>query len=202
MNDLAQYESIPIEKLRDKVMDDLVKQYSLERVNLDEFERRTDLISKAATRGEMITQIADLPALPLEPGERKASASNATNAAWRVSDDRSPRQSDVCVAIFGGSDIKGVWRAPRRLATLCVFGGSNIDLRKAIVPADGLTISCMCAFGGVDIIVPPGMRLQVRGMGIFGGFDRTNNEVDDPDAPTIVVDGIAVFGGVSVRIRA
>jgi hypothetical protein len=40
-----------------------------------------------------------------------------------------------------------------------------------------------------------------RGAGIFGGFDRTNNEVDDPDAPTVVVEGLAIFGGVSVKIR-
>ena len=70
-----------------------------------------------------------------------------------------------------------------------------------MVPAEGVSINCLCIFGGVDIIVPPGMRLHVRGMGIFGGFDRSENQVDDPTAPTIVVEGIALFGGVSVRIR-
>jgi hypothetical protein len=202
MNELAQYESVPIEKLRDKVMDDLVKHYSLERVSLEEFERRTDLVSKASSRGELIAQVADLPSLAEEGRTRSASAQSTPRGAtsWRV-DSTTVRQNDVAVAIFGGSDFKGVWRAPRRLSTLCVFGGSNIDLRKAIVPEEGVTISCLCIFGGVDVIVPPGMRVQVRGMGVFGGFDRTNNEVDDPYAPTIVVEGIALFGGVSVRIK-
>jgi hypothetical protein len=204
MDELSQYESAPIEKLRDRVIDDLVKHYSLERVSLEEFERRTELISKASTRSELIAQVADLPPLAIEPGERAPRPDHQprVEASYRIDSASSVRQSDLAVAIFSGSDLKGVWRAPRRLTTLCVFGGSNIDLRKAIIPEDGITISCLCAFGGADIIVPPGLRLTVRGMGIFGGFDRTSNEGDDPDAPTVVVEGIALFGGVSVRVKS
>ena len=196
---LRRYESVSIEKLRDRVMDDLVKHYSLERMDLSEFERRTDLVSKAATRGEFIAQVADLPDLPEERGEARAPRVS-DQAGWRVA-SADARPNDYSVAIFGGSDFKGVWQAPRNLTSLCVFGGSNIDLRKAVVPKEGVAISCLCLFGGVDIVVPPGMRVRVRGIGIFGGFDRTANEVDDPDAPTIVVEGIALFGGVSVRVR-
>jgi hypothetical protein len=201
MRDLARYESGPVEALRDRVMDDLVKQYSLERVDLDEFERRTELVSKAATRGELIAQVADLPDLPAEGEKRPEARAPAAGSAWRVN-ARDPRPSDFAVAIFGGSDYRGVWQAPRALTTLCVFGGSSIDFRKAVVPPEGVTISCLCLFGGVDVIVPPGMRVHVRGIGIFGGFDRTSNEVEDPEAPTIVVEGLALFGGVSVRVRA
>lgn len=199
MNDLSQYESLPLDRLRDKVMDDLVRHYSQERVSLEDFERRTTLVARAATKAEMLTQVADLPALSAEAGRAATSPSKA--ATWRVSAGRS-RPSDVSIAIFSGSDFKGVWQAPRNLTSLCVFGGSNIDLRKAVVPPEGVNISCLCLFGGVDIIVPPGMRLYVRGIGVFGGFDRTSNEVDEPEAPTVVVEGLALFGGVSVRVRA
>jgi hypothetical protein len=203
MKDLAQYESIPVDKLRDRAMDELVKHYSIESIDLNEFERRTDLVSKASTRGEIVAQLADLPELPADkrPGQAdRAARPAARGAGWSIASG-SVRANDVSVAIFGGSDFKGVWRAPRQLSTLCLFGGSNIDFRKAIIPEDGVTISVVCAFGGADIIIPPGIRLVVRGVGIFGGFDRANNEVDDPDAPTIVIEGIAVFGGVSVKVR-
>ena len=203
MNDLALYESIPMEELRDRVMDDLVKHYSLERVSLEEFERRTDRVSKASTRGELIAQVADLPAIEDEGrGDRAGRARPAEGAERRPSLYSGARESDVAVAIFGGTDFRGVWRAPRRLNSFCLFGGINIDLRKAIIPEEGLTISCTCAFGGVDIIAPPGINLVVRGMAVFGGFDRPHNDVDDPLAPTVVVEGIALFGGVSVRIKA
>jgi Domain of unknown function (DUF1707)./Predicted membrane protein (DUF2154). len=204
MNDLAVYESIPTDRLRDRVMDDLVRHYSIEHIGMEEFERRSSIVAKAASRGELIAQVADLP--DLEPENAPKDARPAKRAAkpsaqgWAVATGN-VRQNDVAVAIFGGSEFKGVWRAPRRLANMCIFGGANIDFRKAIVPPEGVVVSCICAFGGADIIVPPGMRVTTRGIGIFGGFDRANNEVDDPDAPTIVVEGLAVFGGVSVKIR-
>ena len=200
MNDSARYESLPIEKLRDRVMDDLVRQYSLERVDLPEFERRTDIVSRAATRSELIAQVSDLPGLPNEGRAAARTSASPGAAGWRVGSENA-RPNDYAVAIFSGSDFKGVWQAPRSLTALCVFGGASIDFRRAIVPEEGVTVSCLCLFGGVDIVVPPGMRVRVRGIGIFGGFDRTENEVEDPAAPTIVVEGLALFGGVSVRVR-
>ncbi len=197
MRDIAQYDTVPLETLRDRVMENLVSQFSLERVDIDEFERRTDLVSKASSRSDLIAQVSDLPDLPAgKPG----AADIPSTASWRVSSENA-RPSDFSVAIFSGSDIKGVWQAPRSLTSVCVFGGANIDLRKAVVPEGGLTISCLCVFGGVDVTVPPGMRLRVRGVGIFGGFDRTANEPEDTDAPTVVIDGLALFGGVSVKVR-
>jgi len=192
---------MPTDQLRDKVIDDLVKHFSRESIDLAEFERRTELATKASSRGELIAQVSDLPAIP---AERRPDAGSRPRAAqqgsWSIAQGE-VRQNDYAVAIFGGSDFRGVWRAPRRLSALAVFGGSTIDLRKAIVPPEGMTISCACAFGGVDIVAPRGMRVQTRGMGVFGGFDRADNEPNDPYAPTITIEGIAFFGGVSVKIK-
>jgi hypothetical protein len=203
MKDLVRDESVPMEGLRDRVMDDLVKHYSLERVSLEEFERRSDRVSKAPTRDEIIAQVADLP--PIDPERRKKGDIQARGAAIserRPSVYSGARESDVAIAIFGGTDFRGAWRAPRKLNSLCLFGGIKIDLRKALIPEEGLTIVCACAFGGVEVVAPPDINLVVRGMGIFGGFDRPNNEIDDPMAPTVVIEGIALFGGVDVKIKA
>ena len=41
-------------------------------------------------------------------------------------------------------------------------------------PEEGVTISCLCLFGGVDIVVPPGMRRSRHaGSASSEGFDRT-----------------------------
>ncbi len=199
MNDLTGFETVPMEQLRDSVMEGLVRHYSLENLDLDEFERRTEQVSKATSSSELLAQISDLPELPSQRGET-GTVSSTGSTSWRIASGN-VKPNDFSVAIFGGSDFRGAWQAPRNLSALCVFGGSSIDLRKAVVPAEGVTINCLCVFGGVDVIVPPGMRLHVRGMGIFGGFDRSDNQVDDPIAPTIVIEGLALFGGVSVRVR-
>ncbi|HOX33185.1 MAG TPA: DUF1707 domain-containing protein [Spirochaetales bacterium] len=204
MKDLAKYEVLAPAELRDRVMDELVRHYARESLELEEFERRTELVSRARSKAEILAQVEDLPSLPAEEAPRPAAAGPSRRAAapgrWRV-DGEGGRAQDLSLAIFGGSDFTGSWRAPRQLASICVFGGSKVDLRQAVLQPEGLRISCLCLFGGLDVIVPSGLRVVTRGAGIFGGFDRRDNEPEDRDAPTVVIEGLALFGGVSVKIR-
>ena len=56
-------------------------------------------------------------------------------------------------------------------------------------------------FGGVQIIVPPGLAVEVHGTAIMGGFQNVNRAPahPDPDAPLLRVHGLAFMGGVDVR---
>jgi hypothetical protein len=57
-------------------------------------------------------------------------------------------------------------------------------------------------WGGVDVIVPPGMNVECHGVGILGGFDQTGEgQPRDPTAPTLRVTGVALMGGVEVTVR-
>lgn len=124
----------------------------------------------------------------------------ASPAGWKVATE-TPSDHQAAVAIFGGAERKGVWRAPRHLETFCLFGGAEIDLRKAVVPREGMVIGAFAVFGGVDIIIPPDMRVEVSGMGIFGGFDH--KQTDAPEsAPLIRIEGLCVFGGASIKIKS
>jgi hypothetical protein len=57
--------------------------------------------------------------------------------------------------------------------------------------------------GGVHIIVPPTLAIDVGGVGIAGGFDHLARRADyaDPEQPLLVVRGLALMGGVSVETR-
>jgi hypothetical protein len=54
-------------------------------------------------------------------------------------------------------------------------------------------------FGGLDIKVPAGIEVRDQVMGIFGGSDVTDLGDHQPGAPTLVIKGLALFGGVSVK---
>jgi hypothetical protein len=116
---------------------------------------------------------------------------------------RGAGQEDVIrsTAIFGGpklvstaQNLKGAWLT-------AIFGGITLDLRGARPDPGGAAINATAAFGGIDILVPKGWRLSVRSTPIFGGLeDKTDHsEPPAPDAPTLHVDAVALFGGVEIK---
>jgi predicted membrane protein len=106
-------------------------------------------------------------------------------------------------AIFSGGKRRVESPDFRGGEVLAIFGGFEIDLRKAQMPAGEAVIDINATFGGVEIRVPETWRVSVKGMGIFGGFeDKTvpPRPVEGaPPPPHLVVSGYAVFGGASVK---
>lgn len=87
---------------------------------------------------------------------------------------------------------------------IAVFGGIEMDLRRAII-ADSVkevVIDANATFGGIEVKVPETWRIITRGFGIFGGYeDKTipPTPQDGASAPTVVITGYAIFGGVAVQ---
>lgn len=80
------------------------------------------------------------------------------------------------------------------------MGGGEIDLREAHFAGPEVVITCWAVMGGVNIVVPPGVEVDVRGLGIMGGFDAGEDGVPgDPGAPRVIVKGLALMGGVGVE---
>jgi predicted membrane protein len=84
---------------------------------------------------------------------------------------------------------------------LAIFGGAELDLRKAATKRDQVIIEANAFFGGVEIRVPDAWRVELRGTGIFGGYADETMQAVSPEIrrPVLIVTGSAVFGGVSVK---
>jgi len=108
-------------------------------------------------------------------------------------------EPDRMVAVFGGVTRKGRWRIRKHTQALAVFGGMDLDLREAIFEDPVVEISGFWCFGGLDIKVPAGMEVREQVVGIFGGTDIGDLGERQPGAPTLVIKGMALFGGVNVK---
>ncbi len=62
-------------------------------------------------------------------------------------------------------------------------------------------ISIGCYFGGIEIIVPPGVNVVSKAISIFGGIENKNPGILDPNAPTVVVSGLVIFGGATIKVK-
>jgi hypothetical protein len=79
----------------------------------------------------------------------------------------------------------------------------DLDFREAIMPPGVTELKIFAMWGGVEVIVPPGLNVECHGVGIMGGFDHAPEGVapTDPTAPTLRITGVALMGGVDITLR-
>jgi hypothetical protein len=149
------------------------------RLTLQEFSQRVEQAYAARTRGELERVAGDLP------------------AAVRRSRKRRRR---FLVGIFSEPALMGRWRAPRRLFTLALFGGIDVDLRQTELDRPRLTIFVLTLFGGSDVYVPHGVEVDVSGLAVFGHNVEWGDEGElHPASPLVRVVAITIFGGTDIR---
>ena len=104
-------------------------------------------------------------------------------------------------AIFTGSTAVYTGLPFSGAVTLAMFGGLDVDLRGAVIAEDVL-IDATTLFGGTDIIVSPGTKVQLTSTNIFGGSE-SNAPAPPPGAPGPVVHvrSTALFGGLDVLVK-
>lgn len=120
----------------------------------------------------------------------------AKNALPSRGDDESDELG--LVAIFDGIQLKSRATSFRGGSMLAWFGGIDADLRQAELAPDA-KLSLTSLFGGISVHVPAGWRLESTGRAVWGGIADQVPEPEDPSAPQLVLESVAVFGGVAVR---
>jgi hypothetical protein len=83
-----------------------------------------------------------------------------------------------------------------------VFGGFEIDLRKADIAGDEAVLELNAVFGGIEVRVPEAWSVVVKGAGVFGAFQDSTLQPDPriiPSPKRLIVKGGAVFGGVELK---
>jgi hypothetical protein len=180
---------------RDQVVEVLRDALMTGRLTQDEHAERLEQTLKARTIGELepITQDLAVPGQSFRP----AAAVAPSNSPVPIEEPVNPADSfETMVGIFGGGERRGRWRVKRRTNALCVFGGYDLDMTDAVFEGREVTVWAIAIFGGVDITVPDSVNVRNEGVGIFGGFAARGSDDPDPNAPTVVVKGLALFGGV------
>jgi len=84
---------------------------------------------------------------------------------------------------------------------VAVFGGFDLDLRKAEIEGEEAVIHADAVFGGGEIKVPETWQVSVRATAILGGFvDETQPPVQQgPGTKRLIIKGSAIFGGVGIK---
>jgi hypothetical protein len=163
------------------------------RLTMDELDERLTTAYAAKTYADLQAVTSDLPG----PGV-SAPPVPVTSGLTAYRFGGTPGMS-FAIAIMSGARRVGHWVVPRRFSCFALMGGIELDLRDAQFSEHEVTIQAFCLMGGVSIIAPDDIDVDVSGIGFMGGFDHQASGPGLSGAPRVRVIGFAMMGGVDVK---
>ena len=188
MTGLPYAPAAPTEVQREYVVQVVSAAISTDRLSMEQLDERLSAVYRARSLGELEVLLAD-------PAETNRSLADEASINRVAADPVVPARG-AALAIMGGFDRSGSWIVPRHLRVVAVMGGGQLDLREAKLGAGVTEIEILTFWGGVEIFVPTGVRVEVTGMAVMV---RGGQATEDPNAPVLRISGLAVMAGVDVK---
>jgi hypothetical protein len=121
----------------------------------------------------------------------------------RTAETPDPKADEVdLVANFGPLEFHSESGAFKGGTVTTWFGGGVLDLRDATLDPGGATLRTSTLFGGGNLVVPETWNVETKVVGL-GGVGDGRPKVERPaDAPTLRLEGTAIFGGWGITSEA
>jgi hypothetical protein len=150
-----------------------------------EFDERMRAALVARTHGDLDELLTDLP------------TATAPVAPHPVTSGSGPKPGRHSVAYKSSVRHAGRWRVPGKFRALVYKGSGVFDLRAAELTESVTTILAVAYKSDIEIIVPPGIRVEVNGFGVTRDEDWAGELA--ADAPVVHVRALAYKGLVETR---
>ncbi|MEX2528131.1 MAG: DUF1707 domain-containing protein [Gemmatimonadota bacterium] len=210
---------------RDAVVEALIEHFARDHLRVEEFEARVDQAHAAGSPHELQVLLADLPSLEVTavavsqgtqdgagsgPGGAPSGALATSQKGGRsraLAASGHERNQDVVFSVWGNAIRKGTWRPARSTTTVVFQAGAELDFREAILPPGETKVVAVAVMGGIDILVPPGVRVEGRGVGLMGGWDQAGGDPPQggwgppEETPVLRISGVAFMGAVDIQVR-
>jgi len=169
---------------RDAAAQRLQVAFAEQRLTDDEFDHRIRAALTARTTAELDLLTADLP------------------AASQVQIVTGRKPGRFAVVYKGSISRSGRWPVPKHLLFGVYKGGGRIDLRAAELTAKVTTIRAIAYKSNTEIVVPPGVRIELGGLGVSADTDSQPDDLrHDADTPVVRIKGLGYKGTILVATR-
>ena len=171
---------------RGAVVDLLTRAHAEGRLDLTEHSDRTSRALAAKTVADLGSLIEDLA-----PARIRGASSLAA---------RAPGTGPVR-ATMSSTRREGVWTVPRTLHVSAFMGEARIDMSQAVFTSPVVEVDASIIMGEVKLDVPEGLTVIDEATHIMSEFKVRGALHSAPDAPTILIKGSSIMGGVIVKVR-
>lgn len=203
-----------LEARRRETLAQLESLHGTRTIGAEEYRQRAEVARRARDEAELESvepagaELAAPPARPMRPDTHApapapAAAPAPARAPTAPAAPRVPagEQTGVVLAVLSGATRKGPWEPPETLYAVGFLGGVELDFRQAALLEGVTEVKALALMGGVDIIVPDDVDVEVSGFGFMGGFDHVSQHLPGGDRPLVRISGLALMGGVSVKVK-
>jgi hypothetical protein len=173
---------------RDAAVQRLQAAFAEGRLDDGEFDERMRAALAARTRADLAPLFADLPG-----AAAPAAGAGAAPVIGGAAGGPPPGRRQI--AYKNHVRRGGRWRVPGRYTSVIYKGGSVLDLRAAELESAVTTIRAVAYKSTIEIVVPPGVRVEMGGVGVSSELDETPG----PDVAVIHVRGFAYKGLIVAR---
>lgn len=189
-------EDRPIEAVRTEVIDQLIMNYSHGELSYTAFERRLDQAMESKCNKELIALTADLE-LKVDQAYTESKKQNTTPNFVPGHTE----EIETIVNIFSGSNRGGGWKVAKEIRYFSVFSGCDIDFSDAQFSQPVVRVKIFSLFSGDTIFVPENINVISKAFCIFGGIDNSAPCASNSNSPTIIIEGVAIFSGVTIKVK-
>ena len=186
----------PINVVREETIDQLIMNYSHEKLSLEAFEQRLDKAMEAKDNQTLVDLTADLDLTVdknyVESKKQEMGISFAPDKDLEV---------EQMVHIFGGSKRSGVWRVAKEIRVVNIFGNGEIDFSEAQFSHPTVKVRLLCLFGSTNIYVSEEINTVCKAFCVFGSVNNKTQSNNHENAPTVIIEGLVLFGGANISIR-
>jgi hypothetical protein len=172
---------------RDAAAQRLQVAFAEQRLTDEEFDQRIRAALTARTTADLEKLTADLPASTPDYGQAGLAAPGRKPGRFVVTFKNSIRRS-------------GRWSVPKRLMFGVYKGSGLLDLRAADLTAPVTTIRAVIYKSRTEIVLPPGVQLELGGLGVSSDCDPASQAIR-PGAPVVRVVGYGYKSTIGVTNR-
>lgn len=107
------------------------------------------------------------------------------------------------VTVFDGIEFRPTTASLGSSRCFTMFGGTQLDLRRANTTSSPILLEVTTVIGGTDITVPDTWKVTVEGPTVAGGREVQVRQHDElaADAPHLVIHARTCLGGLRVASR-
>lgn len=177
---------------REQVLELLSQYFTVGKIELEDMERRMEIAARAETTAELESALEGL----------RENLVAAVPVAKPMGPDH-PKARRISIAIMSGTDRKGRWFPARRHVGIALMGGMDLDFRDAELLPGVTEVELWVMWGGIDVIVPPDLDVEVDGFALMGGI----GELDQHPGPLeqqrhkLRIKARVLMGGVDVKVK-